>query len=47
MSVTILIENRAGAHVNIGIDDVAHGLVDGYTLVMPYVGTCGIEVSIY
>ena len=43
----VVIENRAGAGGNIGMDVVAKAPADGYTLLMSYVGSHAINVSIY
>jgi tripartite-type tricarboxylate transporter receptor subunit TctC len=43
----VVIENRAGAGGNIGMDAVAKSPTDGYTLLMSYVGSHAINVSIY
>ncbi len=43
----VVIENRAGAGGNIGMDMVAKSPGDGYTLLMSYVGSHAINVSIY
>jgi tripartite-type tricarboxylate transporter receptor subunit TctC len=43
----VVIENRAGAGGNIGMDLVAKAPGDGYTLLMSYVGSHAINVSIY
>ncbi len=43
----VVIENRAGAGGNIGMDAVAKAPGDGYTLLMSYVGSHAINVSIY
>ena len=43
----VVIENRAGAGGNIGMDVVAKAAADGYTLLMSYVGSHAINVSIY
>ncbi len=43
----VVIENRAGAGGNIGMDAVAKSPADGYTLLMSYVGSHAINVSIY
>ena len=43
----VVIENRAGAGGNIGMDVVAKAPGDGYTLLMSYVGSHAINVSIY
>jgi tripartite-type tricarboxylate transporter receptor subunit TctC len=44
---TVVIENRAGAGGNIGMDAVAKAPGDGYTLLMSYVGSHAINPSIY
>ena len=43
----VVIENRAGAGGNIGMDVVAKAPGDGYTLLMSNVGSHAINVSIY
>lgn len=43
----VVVENRAGAGGNIGMDVVAKAPADGYTLLMSYVGSHAINVSIY
>ena len=43
----VVIENRAGAGGNIGMDVVAKAPADGYTLLMSYDGSHAINVSIY
>ena len=43
----VVIENRSGAGGNIGMDVVAKSPADGYTLLMSYVGSHAINVSIY
>jgi tripartite-type tricarboxylate transporter receptor subunit TctC len=43
----VVVENRAGAGGNIGMDMVAKSPADGYTLLMSYVGSHAINVSIY
>lgn len=43
----VVIENRAGAGGNIGMDAVAKAPGDGYTLLMSYVGSHAINPSIY
>ena len=43
----VVIENRAGAGGNIGMDAVAKAPADGHTLLMSYVGSHAINVSIY
>jgi tripartite-type tricarboxylate transporter receptor subunit TctC len=42
-----VIENRAGAGGNIGMEAVAKSPADGYTLLMSYVGTHAINGSLY
>lgn len=44
---TVVVDNRAGAGGNIGMDMVAKSPADGYTLLMSYVGSHAINVSIY
>ena len=46
-SQPVVIENRAGAGGNIGMDVVAKAPGDGYTLLMSYVGSHAINPSIY
>ena len=43
----VVVENRAGAGGNIGMEAVAKSPADGYTLLMSYVGSHAINVSIY
>ena len=43
----VVVENRAGAGGNIGMDVVAKAPGDGYTLLMSYVGSHAINPSIY
>lgn len=43
----VVVENKAGAGGNIGLDQVAKSAGDGYTLLMSYEGTQAINVSIY
>ena len=43
----VVVDNRAGAGGNIGMDRVAKAPADGYTLLMSYVGSHAINVSIY
>ncbi len=43
----VVIENRAGAGGNIGMDAVAKSPPDGHTLLMSYVGTHAINGSLY
>jgi tripartite-type tricarboxylate transporter receptor subunit TctC len=43
----VVVENRPGAGGNIGMDAVAKSPADGYTLLMSYVGSHAINVSIY
>ncbi len=43
----VVVDNRAGAGGNIGMDLVAKAPGDGYTLLMSYVGSHAINVSIY
>ena len=43
----VIVENRAGAGGNIGMDVVAKAPADGYTLLMSYVGSHAINASIY
>ena len=44
---TVLVDNRAGAGGNIGMEAVAKAPPDGYTLLMSYVGSHAINPSIY
>jgi tripartite-type tricarboxylate transporter receptor subunit TctC len=44
---SVVVENRAGAGGNIGMDVVAKAPPDGYTLLMSYVGSHAINPSIY
>jgi tripartite-type tricarboxylate transporter receptor subunit TctC len=43
----VVVENRPGAGGNIGMDAVAKSTGDGYTLLMSYVGSHAINVSLY
>jgi tripartite-type tricarboxylate transporter receptor subunit TctC len=43
----VVVDNRAGAGGNIGMDIVAKAPPDGYTLLMSYVGSHAINPSIY
>jgi len=43
----VVVENRAGAGGNIGMENVATSPPDGYTLLMSYVGTHAINGSLY
>ena len=43
----VVVDNRAGAGGNIGMDMVAKAPADGYTLLMSYVGSHAINPSIY
>lgn len=43
----VVVENRAGAGGNIGLENVARSPNDGYTLLMSYEGTQAINVSLY
>jgi tripartite-type tricarboxylate transporter receptor subunit TctC len=43
----VVVENRAGAGGNIGMENVASSPADGYTLLMSYVGTHAINGSLY
>ena len=43
----VVVDNRAGAGGNIGMDAVAKSPADGYTLLMSYVGSHAINASIY
>ncbi|MGA8515045.1 MAG: tripartite tricarboxylate transporter substrate binding protein [Burkholderiaceae bacterium] len=43
----VVIENRAGAGGNIGMEAVAKSPADGHTLLMSYVGSHAINISIY
>jgi len=43
----VVVENRAGAGGNIGLESVARSTGDGYTLLMSYEGTQAINVSLY
>jgi tripartite-type tricarboxylate transporter receptor subunit TctC len=43
----VVVENRAGAGGNVGMEVVANSPPDGYTLLMSYVGTHAINGSLY
>jgi len=43
----VVIENRAGAGGNVGMEAVVTALPDGYTLLMSYVGTQAINGALY
>jgi tripartite-type tricarboxylate transporter receptor subunit TctC len=43
----VVIENRAGAAGNIGVDYVAKSAPDGYTLIYGHIGTFGFGPSLY
>lgn len=43
----VVVENRAGAGGNLGMDAVARSPADGYTLLMSYEGTHAINGSVY
>lgn len=43
----VVVENKAGAGGNVGMDLVAKSPADGYTLLMSYVGTHAINGSLY
>lgn len=43
----IVVENRAGANGNIGVEIVARAAPDGYTLLLGNVGTMAINPSVY
>jgi len=43
----VVIENRAGAGGNVGMEFVAQSSADGYTLLMSYVGSHAINASLY
>ena len=43
----VVIENRAGAGGNVGMEFVANAPADGYTLLMSYVGSHAINGSLY
>lgn len=43
----VVVENRAGAGGNVGMEVVANSAPDGYTLLMSYVGTHAINGSLY
>ena len=43
----VVVDNRAGAGGNVGMEVVANSPADGYTLLMSYVGTHAINGSLY
>jgi tripartite-type tricarboxylate transporter receptor subunit TctC len=43
----VVVDNKAGAGGNIGMEQVAHAPADGYTLLMSYVGTHAINGALY
>lgn len=43
----VVVENKAGAGGNIGMEQVAHAPGDGHTLLMSYVGTHAINGALY
>jgi len=43
----VLVENRPGAGGNIGVDQIAKGPADGYSLVMSAIATLAINPSLY
>ena len=43
----VVVENRPGAGGNIGVDLIAKGPADGYTLVMSAIATLAINPSLY
>ena len=43
----VVVENRAGAGGNVGMEVVANAPADGYTLLMSYLGTHAINGSLY
>jgi tripartite-type tricarboxylate transporter receptor subunit TctC len=43
----VIMDNRAGAAGNIGVDVVAHATPDGYTLLLGNVGTMAINAGLY
>ena len=43
----VVVENRAGAGGNVGMEVVANAPADGYTLLMSYVGTHAINGALY
>ena len=43
----VVVENKAGAGGNIGMEEVARAPADGYTLLMSYVGTHAINGALY
>ncbi|MCD0503283.1 Bug family tripartite tricarboxylate transporter substrate binding protein [Bordetella petrii] len=44
---TVVVENRAGAGGNVGMESVLNTPADGYTLLMSYVGTQAINGALY
>ena len=47
LGTQVVIENRAGAGGNIGVELAAKSAPDGYTLVMGHIGTFGVNPSLY
>ena len=47
MGVQVVIDNRAGAGGNIGVEMAAKSPPDGYTLVMGHIGTMAVNPTLY
>jgi tripartite-type tricarboxylate transporter receptor subunit TctC len=44
---SVIIDNRAGANGNVGMENAAHAAPDGYTMVITTVGTWAVNPSLY